>query len=146
MIHRTWRRAIPLSKRFWYKVWPRGDCWEWRGSRNPISGYGNFNIGCFTGRGESTAAHRFAYEEAKGTIPLGMTIDHLCRHRWCVKPSHLEVVTQDVNNKRGWNQNRKKNCCSKCGGPFRLQIVKSGANVGKRQRFYPPCKKRWHHA
>ena len=33
-----------FEKRFWFKVWPRGDCWEWRGSRDR-KGYGHVNDG-----------------------------------------------------------------------------------------------------
>lgn len=77
---------------FWLKVWPRGDCWEWRGTRFNKMGYGAFSIG-----GENVSAHRMAYEIAKGTIPGHLEIDHLCRHPWCVRPSHLEAVTPKVN-------------------------------------------------
>jgi HNH endonuclease len=38
--------------------------------------------------------HRFAWELLNGPIPDGPTIDHLCRNTLCVKPAHLEVVTQ----------------------------------------------------
>jgi len=35
-----------------------------------------------------------------GPIPDGLTIDHLCRNRACVKPAHLEAVSQRVNTLR----------------------------------------------
>lgn len=62
----------------------------------------------------SRYAHRLAYEQHVGPIPVGMCIDHLChtsdesctggptcRHRRCVNPEHLEVVTRGENNRRG---------------------------------------------
>jgi hypothetical protein len=42
-----------------------------------------------------------AYELAKGPIPDGLVIDHLCRVRHCVNPEHLEAVPHRVNTLRG---------------------------------------------
>jgi hypothetical protein len=89
------RRLGFLIWRFMLRVYPRGDCWEWRGARN-TGGYGHF--GAF---GKHFYAHRFAFEVAKGPIPPDMEPDHLCRHRWCVRPTHLEVVTHLENVRRG---------------------------------------------
>lgn len=46
--------------------------------------------------------HKEAYLAAFGisSVPLGMHLDHLCRRRLCIEPSHLEVVTPAVNNSR----------------------------------------------
>lgn len=41
------------------------------------------------------------YEQVVGPIPAGMTIDHLCRVRACMRPSHLEAVSHAVNIHRG---------------------------------------------
>jgi len=45
-------------------------------------------------------AHRLAYINAKGAIPQGYTIDHLCRVRNCINPEHLEAVTFTENIRR----------------------------------------------
>jgi len=88
--------ALSRERRFQYKIWPRGDCWEWRGSRD-ANGYGFFRDGR-----EMRRAHRIAYEMAKGILlAWPMQLDHLCRHPWCVRPSHLEQVTHSQNVKRG---------------------------------------------
>jgi hypothetical protein len=82
------------SERFWAKV-SRGaddECWLWQASAKP-NGYGQFGHGL---------AHRFAYEDARGPIPAGLVIDHLCQRRRCVNPTHLEAVPQSVNVKRGY--------------------------------------------
>ena len=36
-----------------------------------------------------------------GNIEHGMTIDHLCSNRRCVNPTHLELVSQTENLRRG---------------------------------------------
>lgn len=51
--------------------------------------------------GKSTLAHRFSYEFAKGEIPAGLVLDHLCRNTSCVNPDHLEATTQTENIARG---------------------------------------------
>jgi len=93
----SWMHAMSWERRFWLKVYLRGDCWEWRGGRT-AEGYGEFSIIPLS---DSLLAHRVAYESAKGPIGPDLELDHLCRHRWCVKPSHLEAVTSRVNVLRG---------------------------------------------
>jgi hypothetical protein len=46
-------------------------------------------------------AHRAFYEDYRGPIPPGLVIDHLCRVRLCVNPSHMEIVTRGENTRRG---------------------------------------------
>lgn len=46
-------------------------------------------------------AHRVVYQLRIGPIEAGMTIDHLCRTRRCLNPSHMEVVPNVVNVMRG---------------------------------------------
>lgn len=74
-------------------------CWEWTGCKN-ANGYGSFtSVGCPDKRG--WLAHRLVYVLLVGDIPDGLGLDHLCRNRACVRPSHLEPVTQWVNTMRG---------------------------------------------
>lgn len=91
-------RKGPEAVRFWRKVDKGAGCWRWRGAINVTSGYGVFQRG--DGRG-TVMAHRWAYESERGAIPAGLQIDHLCRTRRCVRPDHLEVVTQRENLMRG---------------------------------------------
>ena len=72
-----------------------GGCWEWTG-QPAWNGYGRFGLD-----GREIMAHRFAYEAVRGPVPTGLQLDHLCRNRICVRPSHLEAVTQKVNLQRG---------------------------------------------
>lgn len=50
--------------------------------------------------GKRVLAHRLAYVEAKGEIPAGLELDHLCRNRWCRNADHLEAVPHIVNSRR----------------------------------------------
>lgn len=72
------------------------DCWLWTGDVSS-HGYGRITLrpGC------RIYAHRWVYEQLVGPIPLGLTIDHLCRVRHCVNPSHMEPVTRKENVLRG---------------------------------------------
>lgn len=99
-----------LSIRFWAKVDVTESCWLWTGSRTGF-GYGNF----YAVPGSPVPAHRMAYELMIGPIPPGLQLDHLCRVRACVNPDHLEPVTKDENNRRGFSptaQNARKTHCS----------------------------------
>lgn len=67
-------------------------CWQWTGAISKKTGYGSISI-----NGSSKLVHRVAYEAFVGPIPSGLVIDHLCRHRSCVNPAHLEPVTMREN-------------------------------------------------
>ena len=100
---RWWKHGDPLTpgrdrtdaERFWAMVQKTSTCWLWTGSLK-VEGYGHFRAD-----GGMWRAHRWAYENGVGPIPAGLTLDHLCRVRACVRPSHLEPVTQGENNRRG---------------------------------------------
>lgn len=68
-------------------------CWIFTGALS--SGYGVINI-----RHKLHYTHRVSYAHYVGTIPAGLTIDHLCRVTACCNPEHLEPVTIGENVRR----------------------------------------------
>jgi hypothetical protein len=106
-------------------------CHIWIGCRDE-HGYGKL-----LSRGKKWSAHRFAYESARGPIPSGLTLDHLCRVPSCVNPDHLEPVSLRENILRGraGEQVRRTHCPR--GHPY------SGENliVYGRKRFCRECKR-----
>lgn len=98
--------------RFWSKVNKAGPlppgrpdlgpCWLWTGARSRGNGglYGTLRL---PRSRASVRAHRWSWEQERGPIPDGLTIDHLCRVTLCVRTSHLEPVVNRVNILRGTN-------------------------------------------
>lgn len=96
----TSTRKSPPEVRFWAKtrLAPSG-CVEWTGHVSKTTGYGQF--------GDDKKlyyVHRWSYQHFVGPIPEGAHIDHLCNNRRCVRPDHLEAVTQAENNQRMWDR------------------------------------------
>lgn len=101
-------------------------CWGWTGSPNG-NGYGHARVD-----GKTYVAHRYVYQSTVGPIPEGLQLDHLCRNRMCVNPSHLEPVTHRENVLRGQGHaaiNARKTHCS-CGLPLEFRYG---------QRLCYPC-------
>jgi len=85
-----------LPQRFWKKVERiTSGCWIWTGALAG-HGYGQIRV-----NRKGIYAHRWIFEVDQGSIKKGLQIDHLCRNRSCVNPTHLEAVTQQVNITRG---------------------------------------------
>lgn len=80
---------VPSVIKFWSKVLLGDGCWIWEGGYFP-AGYGAYN---------SVPAHRWIAQEYLKWPPTGdgWVIDHICRNRACVRPSHLRRVTQAEN-------------------------------------------------
>lgn len=101
---------------------PMSGCWIWIGSE----------AGCGYGRFDGIRANRFALEVAGVKIPKGLVVDHKCRTRLCVNPSHLRIVTQRTNsieNSEGPTAiNKAKTHCLR-GHEFDHFFIKDGYEV-----------------
>lgn len=86
---------IPPLIRFFNKVEIADTCWDWQAYLDD-EGYGHFWFDH-----TMKLAHVFLYELLEGPIPEGMELDHLCRNRACVNPSHVQPVIHLENIRRG---------------------------------------------
>ena len=104
------RSFIPVADRLWAMVDKTpGGCWNFTGCK--MKGYGQIRDGS-----KAALAHRVSYEIARGPVPDGLELDHLCRNRSCVRPDHLEAVDTKTNVLRGNGPtaiNARKTHCSK---------------------------------
>lgn len=96
-------------------------CLIWDGWTND-DGYGYVHH-----EGRDQPVHRVAYELAVGPIPDGHEIDHRCRRRACLEPSHLEAVTHAENQRR---LSRAQTSCRRAGhdwtDPNNVRVRKNG--------------------
>jgi len=130
-------RHMDEMTRFWSHIkvtpGPLGFCAMWMAARDK-DGYGMFKRSAPARK--MVRAHRFAWERHHNRpVPDGLQLDHLCRNRWCVNPTHLEPVTAKENTRRSESvpgQNARKTHCAQ-GHPF------DEANTG-RQRSGRSCR------
>lgn len=111
MSHPPWDIHERLER--WSMPEPNSGCVLW--TRATRDGYGRIGIGTIAeGSRRTVLVHRLAFELARGPIPKGLQLDHLCRVRACINPAHLEMVTQQTNILRGNGisaRNAKKETC-----------------------------------
>jgi hypothetical protein len=98
----------PISERIWQYIKKEEFCWRWVYALD-VQGYGALKVS-----NKSKKAHRVVYELLRGPIPENMTLDHLCKNRWCVNPDHMDIVTSGENALRGngpFAKNKRKTHC-----------------------------------
>lgn len=86
-----------IQQRLWDRIEPEpmSGCWLWMGARSRDYEYGEIRIG------KTRRVHILVYELLVGPVPDGCELDHVCRVRPCVRPSHLEPVPHRINVLRG---------------------------------------------
>jgi hypothetical protein len=102
-------------------------CWLWMASLDS-KGYAQINIGTF-GHAKMCRAHRISYELHIGPIPEGLQLDHLCRVRSCINPTHLEPVTMLTNVQRGLGGSN--------GGKARGAIARAATHCTRGHEYTP---------
>lgn len=111
------------------------NCWLWIGMIDK-DGYG-----IASWRHQNKKAHRMSYLDFYGEIDSKLVIDHLCRVRSCVNPTHLELVTTRENALRGYSPvgiNHKKTHCSK-GHEYTDDNLWIGKSRGNPERMCKTC-------
>lgn len=123
------------EQRFWPKVDQNGPapdhrpelgpCWVWTAATNN-RGYPQFGL-----NGRMVLAYRFAYELLVGPIPDGLDLDHLCRRPTCVRPDHLDPVTNAENAARTVGFNYAERCRSgqHAMTPDNVRVTSTGIRV-----------------
>lgn len=131
--------GCPLPERFANKFTKGEGCWIWHASTNG-KGYGHLGY-----EGKHWLAHRLSYTLHKGSIPEGMTIDHLCNQPRCVNPKHLAIATHKANNARSGSAtavNGRKTHCNN-GHEFTPENTRVFEREGGIRRHCKVCKKQW---
>ena len=88
------QRLVKHSKRM------ANGCLEWTGHRDK-DGYGDIGI-----KGANKRAHRVAWEEVYGPIPMGMKVCHHCDNPPCIDVEHLFVGTTKDNSQDASSKGR----------------------------------------
>lgn len=105
-------KPVPLADRIWPKVVKTHSCWHYLGALD--HGYSVCGRSPEAERRGNIRVHKWIWESMNGPVPSGLVLDHLCRNRWCVNPSHLQPVTNKENVLRGTglsSVNAKKTHC-----------------------------------
>ena len=124
------RPAVPPIERFWDKVEKTETCWLWTGWTDH-KGYGVIAAGDCHSNGSTVQAHIVSWEAENGPVPEGLMLDHLCEEHPCVRPSHLEPVTNSVNLMRAYSVWCKK----------KLHRMDDPSNVHETETHGRVCKK-----
>ncbi len=74
-------------------------CHLWTGPTSGSNGRGK-HYPRMSLSGQTVAVHIVMYSNEHGYVPGKKQVDHKCRHRLCVNPDHLELVTHKQNCRR----------------------------------------------
>lgn len=97
--------SVPVPERVAERAYTKVDvdaatgCWISRYSR---ASHGYAQIG-WQSKAEGrnvVLAHRAAWVHVNGQVPMGVTLDHICKNRPCVNPDHLRMISNFENARR----------------------------------------------
>ena len=96
--------SVPVPERVAQRAYERVEvdengCWI---STYSVASHGYAQIGWKdeSGKTRMILAHRAAWTHVNGQMPLGITLDHLCKTRRCVNPDHLRLLPNYENARR----------------------------------------------
>ena len=95
--------SVPVPARVAQRAYERVEvdengCWI---STYSVASHGYAQIGWQdSGKVHMVLAHRAAWTHVNGQMPLGLTLDHLCKVRRCVNPAHLRMLPNFENARR----------------------------------------------
>lgn len=102
--------SVPVPERVAERAYEHVDvnedgCWI---SRYSVASHGYAQIGWWIperqrrtrARTAMVLAHRAAWVHVNGQLPIGMTLDHVCKTRRCVNPGHLRLLPNYENARR----------------------------------------------
>lgn len=73
-------------------------CHIWNGPTSGTGHGGGYGRMCLDG--QTVAVHLVVFTHYYGYIPSKKQVDHLCNHRLCCNPQHLELTTHLQNQRR----------------------------------------------
>lgn len=107
--------------RFSSKIEKTDGCWLWT-SALAKNGYGVFSLG-----GKTVYAHRLSFSINCGSPSTLLVLDHICRVRNCVNPSHMREIGRGENVSIGRNRLRERTECVN-GHPFTAANTRTTGN------------------
>ena len=131
----AWRQRFVAKVNFAGNDTPIGQCWEWTAAMDS-DGYGVFSpLSSSHPERKMFKVHRLSHHFAAHSIPTGLVIDHLCRNRKCLRPSHIQCVSAYTNVVRGETfiaYNRAKTHCPRGHELVPGNLTMSGIIANKR--------------
>ena len=117
-------------------VQPDG-CWI---SLYSVASHGYSQIGWQdAGSRHVVLGHRAAWASVHGQVPLGMTIDHTCKVRRCVNPSHLRLLPNYENARRTYGKDWPMGYCANGHDSTHLEVTTCAANASGRTTRCKTC-------
>ena len=111
------------------------------------TGYAQIGWGGSPGDRGTVLAHRAAWVFVNGQVPLGMTLDHICKAKRCVNPAHLRLLPNYENARRTAGRDWPMGYCANGHDSTHLVSVTRSANASGVAIICGTCtkasRKRW---
>jgi hypothetical protein len=112
-------------------------CWI---SRYSVASHGYSQIGWQdAGSRHVVLGHRAAWVAMNGQVPLGMTLDHTCKQKRCVNPTHLRLLPNYENARRTAGRDWPIGYCANGHDATHLIEVTRSANASGKATICGTC-------